>query len=105
MTQQEEEHDPLVHDLQRLSDQLMVLPPDTVPDPASFLSPFLEVIRQEHTSGHTTGIALSSINKFLSYGIISACVCSMYLMCSVSIHYTQFTYVIYHTFVKYMTWI
>ena len=75
MAQQEEEHDPLVHDLQRLSDQLMVLPPDAVPDPASFLSPFLEVIRQEHTSGHTTGIALSSINKFLSYGIISEFAC------------------------------
>ena len=61
MTQHEEEHDPLVQHLQRLSDQLMVLPPDAVPDPASFLSPFLEVIRQEHTSGHTTGIALKGV--------------------------------------------
>ena len=76
MTQQEEEHDPLVHDLQRLSDQLKVLPHDPVPDPASFLSPFLDVIRQEHSSGHTTGIALSSINKFLSYGTsVIVCVC------------------------------
>ena len=64
-----------MYDLQRLSDQLMVLPPDTVPDPASFLPPLLELIRQEYTSRHTTGIALSSINKFLFYGIISECVC------------------------------
>ena len=81
MTQQEEEHDPLVHDLQRLSDQLMVLPLDGIPDPASFLSTFLDVIRQEHTSGHTTGIALSSVNKFLSYGIISECVCVCMHVC------------------------
>ena len=74
MTQQEEEHDPLVHDLQRLSDQLMVLPPDAVPNLASFLSSFLKVIRQEHTSGHTTGITLPSISKFLPCGIISECV-------------------------------
>ena len=53
----------------------MVLPPDAVPDPASFLLPSLEVIQQELTSRHTTGIALSSINKFLSYRIISVCVC------------------------------
>ena len=40
----EDEHDPHVHNLQSLSDQLMMLPPNTVPDPAFFFSPFQEVI-------------------------------------------------------------
>ena len=35
-----------------------------------FLGPFLEVIRSEDTTGPITGVALSSINKFLSYGLI-----------------------------------
>nr|KAG5707576.1 hypothetical protein BaRGS_001124 [Batillaria attramentaria] len=35
-----------------------------------FLSPFLEVIRSEDTTGPITGLALSSINKFLSYSLI-----------------------------------
>ena len=32
--------------------------------------PFLEVIRSEDTTGPITGLALSTINKFLSYGLI-----------------------------------
>ena len=67
---QEEEHDPLVHSLQRLYDQAMVMPPDANPDPNLFLPPFLEVIRNEYTSGQVTGMALSAINKFLAYGVI-----------------------------------
>lgn len=35
-----------------------------------FLTPFLEIIRSEDTSGPITGLALNSINKFLSYGLI-----------------------------------
>lgn len=35
-----------------------------------FLGPFLEVIRSEDTTGPITGVALSSVNKFLSYGLI-----------------------------------
>ena len=62
-------------------DQLMMLSPNAVPDLTFFLSPFLEGTRQEHTSGHTTGITLSSINMFLSYGIISVCVCVCVCVC------------------------
>ncbi len=40
--------------------------------PNEFLSPFLEVIRSEDTTGPITGLALTSINKFLSYGLIEA---------------------------------
>jgi brefeldin A-resistance guanine nucleotide exchange factor 1 len=73
----EEEHDPLVHSLRQLSDKLMVMAPTSIPDPSVFLPPFLEVIRLEHTNGFITGLALSSVNKFLSYGIISERVVAM----------------------------
>lgn len=39
-------------------------------EPYTFLSPFLDVIRSEDTTGPVTGLALSSINKFLAYNLI-----------------------------------
>ena len=36
----------------------------------TFLSPFLEVIRAEETSGPTTSHALTSLNKFIVYDLI-----------------------------------
>ncbi|KAL6084429.1 hypothetical protein STEG23_018029 [Scotinomys teguina] len=39
-------------------------------EPNVFLRPFLEVIRSEDTTGPITGLALSSVNKFLSYALI-----------------------------------
>ena len=39
--------------------------------PNDFLTPFLDVIRSEDTTGPITGLALSSVNKLLSYGLIS----------------------------------
>ena len=39
-------------------------------EPNAFLSPFLEVVRSEDTTGPITGLALTSINKFLSYGLV-----------------------------------
>ena len=62
-TIQQEKHDPLVHDLQRLLDQLMVLSPDAAPTPPP--SPLPEVVLKEHTSGqcpldtHHTVVSLS----------------------------------------------
>jgi len=38
--------------------------------PNEFLEPFLDVIRSEETTGPITGLALTSVNKFLSYGLI-----------------------------------
>jgi golgi-specific brefeldin A-resistance guanine nucleotide exchange factor 1 len=38
--------------------------------PNEFLTPFLSVIRSETTTGPITGLALTSINKFLAYGLI-----------------------------------
>ena len=34
------------------------------------MAPFLEVIKSEDTSGHVTGLALTSVDKFISYGLI-----------------------------------
>lgn len=39
-------------------------------DPNQFLSPFLEIIKSEETTGPATSLALSAVNKFLSYGLI-----------------------------------
>ena len=39
-------------------------------DPSTFLSPFLEIIKSEETSGPVTGMALTSVDKFISYGLI-----------------------------------
>uniref|UniRef100_A0A673BGH0 Golgi brefeldin A resistant guanine nucleotide exchange factor 1 n=1 Tax=Sphaeramia orbicularis TaxID=375764 RepID=A0A673BGH0_9TELE len=41
-------------------------------EPNVFLRPFLEVVRSEDTTGPITGLALTSVNKFLSYGLIDA---------------------------------
>uniref|UniRef100_A0A8C7KZS7 Golgi-specific brefeldin A-resistance guanine nucleotide exchange factor 1 n=1 Tax=Oncorhynchus kisutch TaxID=8019 RepID=A0A8C7KZS7_ONCKI len=41
-------------------------------EPNIFLRPFLEVVRSEDTTGPITGMALTSVNKFLSYGLIDA---------------------------------
>lgn len=38
--------------------------------PDAYLDPFLDVIRSEETTGPITSIALSAVNKFLSYGLI-----------------------------------
>ena len=37
---------------------------------STFLSPFLEIIKSEETTGPVTGMALTSIDKFISYGLI-----------------------------------
>lgn len=42
-------------------------------EPNVFLGPFLDVIRSEETTGPITSLALSSVNKFLSYGLIGIC--------------------------------
>jgi len=39
-------------------------------DTVEFLMPFLDVIRSEDVTGHVTGLALTSVNKFLAYDLI-----------------------------------
>ena len=39
-------------------------------EPAVFLAPFLEIVRSEDTTGPVTSLALSAVNKMISYGLI-----------------------------------
>lgn len=41
-------------------------------NPDTYLSPFLDVIRSDQTNGPVTAQALSSVAKFLSYGLIDS---------------------------------
>lgn len=48
-------------------------------DPDVYLKPFLDVIKSEDTTGPITGVALSSVHKFLSYGSIGMGIyCTLY---------------------------
>ncbi|XP_016981293.1 Golgi-specific brefeldin A-resistance guanine nucleotide exchange factor 1 isoform X2 [Drosophila rhopaloa] len=53
----------LKQDLNRIEDLRLI-------EPQVFLAPFLEVIRTADTTGPLTSLALASVNKFLSYGLI-----------------------------------
>lgn len=53
----------------------------------ALLLPFLEVIRSEHTTGPTTGVALAAVRKFIVYGIVgksSVCLFSFHFFHCVS---------------------
>ena len=39
-------------------------------DSNTFLTPFLDIIRSDETSGPITCLALNAVNKFLAYGLI-----------------------------------
>ncbi|XP_017767139.1 PREDICTED: Golgi-specific brefeldin A-resistance guanine nucleotide exchange factor 1 [Eufriesea mexicana] len=41
-------------------------------EPSVFLAPFLEIIRSEETTGPVTSLALSAVNKMISYGLIDS---------------------------------
>ncbi|XP_043911932.1 Golgi-specific brefeldin A-resistance guanine nucleotide exchange factor 1 isoform X2 [Protopterus annectens] len=66
----DEEQDPLLNSFGHLKDVLNSITELTEVEPNVFLRPFLEVIRSEDTTGPITGLALTSVNKFLSYGLI-----------------------------------
>lgn len=67
---QDEELDVLMKSFQELKDILNKIEDLKLIDPSVFLNPFLDVIRSEETTGPVTSLALSAVNKFLSYGII-----------------------------------
>ncbi|CAH1795724.1 unnamed protein product, partial [Owenia fusiformis] len=67
---QEEEQDPLVNSFYQLRDVLHTISDLGELELNVYLGPFLEVIRSEDTTGPITGLALSSVNKFLSYGLV-----------------------------------
>ncbi|KAI5108102.1 Golgi-specific brefeldin A-resistance guanine nucleotide exchange factor 1 isoform X1, partial [Silurus meridionalis] len=68
----DEEQDPLLSSFSQLKETLNIVKDLSEVEPNVFLRPFLEVVRSEDTTGPITGLALTSVNKFLSYGLIDA---------------------------------
>ncbi|XP_062852206.1 Golgi-specific brefeldin A-resistance guanine nucleotide exchange factor 1 isoform X2 [Trichomycterus rosablanca] len=68
----DEEQDPLLNSFSQLKETLNNIKGLSEVEPNVFLRPFLEVVRSEDTTGPITGLALTSVNKFLSYGLIDA---------------------------------
>ncbi|XP_050981492.1 Golgi-specific brefeldin A-resistance guanine nucleotide exchange factor 1 isoform X4 [Labeo rohita] len=68
----DEEQDPLLNSFSHLKETLNNIEDLSDVEPNVFLRPFLEVVRSEDTTGPITGLALTSVNKFLSYGLIDA---------------------------------
>nr|XP_019949105.1 PREDICTED: Golgi-specific brefeldin A-resistance guanine nucleotide exchange factor 1 isoform X3 [Paralichthys olivaceus] len=68
----DEEQDPLLNSFGHLKEILNSITELCDIEPNIFLRPFLEVVRSEDTTGPITGLALTSVNKFLSYGLIDA---------------------------------
>ncbi|XP_061693905.1 Golgi-specific brefeldin A-resistance guanine nucleotide exchange factor 1 isoform X2 [Syngnathoides biaculeatus] len=71
-TPRDEEQDPLLNSFAHLKKILSNIKELSDVEPNVFLRPFLEVVRSEDTTGPITGLALTSVNKFLSYGLIDA---------------------------------
>ncbi|XP_076142435.1 Golgi-specific brefeldin A-resistance guanine nucleotide exchange factor 1 isoform X2 [Alosa pseudoharengus] len=68
----DEEQDPLLNSFSHLKEVLNNIKALSDVEPNVFLRPFLEVVRSEDTTGPITGLALTSVNKFLSYGLIDS---------------------------------
>ncbi|XP_065181030.1 Golgi-specific brefeldin A-resistance guanine nucleotide exchange factor 1-like [Sycon ciliatum] len=73
---QDDDQDPLVDGFSQLKEVLTGVADLAQLDPDEYLTPFLDVIKSEDTTGPITGVALSSIHKFLSYGTIDASMAS-----------------------------
>nr|CAB3248501.1 golgi-specific brefeldin A-resistance guanine nucleotide exchange factor 1 [Phallusia mammillata] len=67
---QTDHEDPLIANFNNLKNVLNRCDDLKDLEPSIFLTPFLDVIRSEDTTGPITGLALSSMNKFLSYKLI-----------------------------------
>ncbi|CAI8046654.1 Golgi-specific brefeldin A-resistance guanine nucleotide exchange factor 1 [Geodia barretti] len=67
----EGEQDPLVRGLHKLQTVLNGTPDLRTLDVMVFLHPFCEIIQSDDTTGPVTGMAISSLDRFLAYGLIS----------------------------------
>lgn len=67
---QDEDQDTLMKGLATLKEALNDAENLAQLEPSVFLAPFLEVIRSEETTGPVTSLALSAVNKIISYGLI-----------------------------------
>lgn len=68
---QDDEVDNLMKNFQELKENLNKIVDLRDIEPNVFLTPFLNVIKSDETTGPVTSLALSSVNKFLSYGLIT----------------------------------
>lgn len=73
MSLQYEHSDNLSKSFNELKEAVLNIEDLKLISPELFLAPFLEAIRSEETTGQITAIALSAVNKFLSYGLIGKC--------------------------------
>uniref|UniRef100_A0A0K0G494 SEC7 domain-containing protein n=1 Tax=Strongyloides venezuelensis TaxID=75913 RepID=A0A0K0G494_STRVS len=62
--------DPLLRSFADLKDVLNSVSDLGEINPISYLSPFLDVIKSEHTNGPVTSQAITSVEKFVNYGLI-----------------------------------
>ncbi|GIY37714.1 golgi-specific brefeldin A-resistance guanine nucleotide exchange factor 1 [Caerostris darwini] len=69
---QEDEQDILLKNFSDLKELLNQVNSINDLEPITYLKPFLDVIRAENTTGPVTGLGLSAVSKFLSYGLIDA---------------------------------
>ncbi|XP_057671770.1 Golgi-specific brefeldin A-resistance guanine nucleotide exchange factor 1 [Diorhabda carinulata] len=67
---QDDDVDSLLRNFQELRDILDNVEDLRFVEPNTFLAPFLNVIRSEETTGPVTSLALTAVNKFLSYGLL-----------------------------------
>ncbi|EZA59947.1 hypothetical protein DMN91_000370 [Ooceraea biroi] len=67
---QDDDQDTLVKGLNTLKEVLNEPRDLSQLEPAVFLTPFLEIIRSEETTGPVTSLALSAVNKIISYGLV-----------------------------------
>ncbi len=67
---QEEEQDPLIRALYTLQDILNHSLRLSNLDVTTYLKPFCEIVQSDDTTGPVTGMAISSLDKFLAYGFI-----------------------------------
>lgn len=67
----DDDQDTLIKGLYSLKEALNEAKDLSYLEPGVFLAPFLEIIRSEETTGPVTSLALSAVNKIISYGLIS----------------------------------
>ncbi|XP_043262335.1 Golgi-specific brefeldin A-resistance guanine nucleotide exchange factor 1 isoform X1 [Colletes gigas] len=67
---QDDDQDALIKSLTTLKEALNEAKDLSQLEPGVFLAPFLEIIRSEETTGPVTSLALSAVNKMISYGLI-----------------------------------
>lgn len=67
---QDDDQDTLIKGLNTLKEVLNEHRDLSQLEPAVFLTPFLEIIRSEETTGPVTSLALSTVNKIISYGLV-----------------------------------